>query len=518
MLRAILLLCLALVATAQTTKEQLILQAQELLQQGNLSGARQFITQAQKTYPNEAGFDNLRGIIAAQENNYPAAEAAFQRAVTRSPKFTGAYLNLGRLYQENSDNDPEAIDKARQTYQRVLQYQPHHTEANYQTAVLWQMQGNFKTSLLHLSRLPAEYQQRAQILAVQCADYAGLGESAKADEGTALLLAHAELLEADVLAVLPALIKAQRHEFAVKLLSGLAQRNLASAAAFYQLGLAYERTGALSQARTTLEKAASADRPSPKLLFDLARVAHQQKDLPGALGYLAHARDLAPQEAVVHYYFGQLCAEMNLVAEAHKALREAVKLEPHNAAFNYAMGVVSTWRHDVSEAIPYFQKYTQLVPTDPRGQLALGATYFKSKDYEAARQALTKASKNKVTAHEAHYYLGRLARQENKLEVALHELTLTLTAWPQHVDALAELGWCQMLRKDYAAAQQTLARALQIDGDHYAANYNLLVLYSRTKDARAAEQAKRFEEVKQRREERTQDMLRMIETKPVNAN
>ncbi len=518
MLRAILLLCLASVATAQTTKEQLILQAQELLQQGNFSGARQFLTQAQKNYPNEAGFDNLLGIIEAQANNYPAAEAAFKRAVTRAPKFTGAYLNLGRLYQENGGNDPEAIDKARQTYQRVLQYQPHHTEANYQTAVLLQMQGNFKTSLLHLARLPAAYQQRAQILAVQCADYAALGERTKADEGAALLLAHAELLEADVLVVLPALVKAQRNEFAVTLLTGLVQRNLATATAFHQLGLAYERTGDLSQARARLEKAASADRPSPKLLFDLARVAHQQKDLPGALGYLAHARDLAPQEAVVHYYFGQLCAEMNLVAEAHNALSEAVKLEPNNAAFNYAMGVVSTWRHDTSEAIPYFQKYTRLVPADPRGQLALGATYFKIKDYEAARRELLIAVKNKVTASEAHYYLGRLARQENKLEAALQELTLTLTAVPKHVDALAELGLCQMLRKDYDQAQQTLARALHIDGDHYAANYNLLVLYSRTKDTREAEQAKRFEEVKKRREERTQDMLRMIETKPVHEN
>ena len=45
MLQAILLICLVVATTAQTTKEQGILQAQELLQQGNLSGARQLIAQ-----------------------------------------------------------------------------------------------------------------------------------------------------------------------------------------------------------------------------------------------------------------------------------------------------------------------------------------------------------------------------------------------------------------------------------------------------------------------------------------
>lgn len=511
MLRAILcIILLASAATAQTAKEQLILQAQELLQQGNLGGARQFIAQAQKTYPNEAGFDNLLGIIAAQENNYAAAEAAFKQAVTRAPKFTGAYLNLGRLYQEQNESD-----KALQTYQRVLQYQPTHIEANYQTALLFQRKGNGKAALLHLARLPADYQARAPILAVRCAAFVSAGDNTKADELAAALLAHPELSEADVLTVLPGLER--WPQWCAKLLAGVAQRNLASSASWHQLGLAQARQGDFGQARATLEKAASTE-PTPKLLFDLAQVARQLKDLQGALGYLAHARDLAPQEAVVHYSFGQICAELNLVAEAHKALLEAVKLEPNNAAFNYAMGVISTWQRDVSEAIPYFQKYVQLAPTDPRGTLALGATYFKIKNYDAARLELTKASKIKATASEAHYYLGRLARQENKLDVAIQELTLTLTASPKHVDALAELGLCQVLRKDYVQAAQTLQHALHLDGDHYAANYNLLVLYSRTKDAREAEQAKRFEDVKQRREERTQDMLRMIEVKPTNAN
>jgi tetratricopeptide (TPR) repeat protein len=508
-------------------KEQRILQVQELLQQGDLAGARQLLALALQQFPTDAGLDNLLGILEAQEHNYQAAETALRRAVARSPQFTNAYLNLGRLYQENSATDPAALSKAVRAYQRILQYQPSHTEANYQIAVLLQRRGEFKLSLVHLLRLPPAQQQSPQVLAMLCATYAGLGQSEKADELATALLAHSELAEADVLAVVPVLVpahgneaaaKSLSHKVAVKLLTGLFERNLAASASFHQLGLVYERQGELARARAMLEKAASTETVAPNLLFDLARVARQQKDLRGALGYLAHALDLTPNESILHYAFGQICAELNLVAEAHKAFLQAVSLEPNNAAYNYAMGIVSTWRHDPGEAIPYFQKYMQLLPADPRGQLALGATYFKIKNYAAARRELTIASKNKATAGEAHYYLGRLARQENKLAEAITELKLSLTSLPNHADAWAELGMCQLLSKDFALAQQSLARALRIDADHYAANFNLLLLYSRTKDAQEAEQAKRFEAVRQRRAERTQDMLRLIEAKPAHEN
>ena len=175
MLRCLLLIVfLALSLFAQTAKEQLILQAQELMQQNNFAGARQVIAQATKTYPNDAGFDNLRGIIEAQQGNAVAAETAFKKAITRSPKFTSAYLNLGRLYQENAAQFAEAPKKAGQIYQRILQYDPSHLEAGYQSAVLLQILGDYETSLLQVAKLPPDFQQSAQVTALLCANYAGL--------------------------------------------------------------------------------------------------------------------------------------------------------------------------------------------------------------------------------------------------------------------------------------------------------------------------------------------------------
>ncbi len=50
-----------------------------------------------------------------------------------------------------------------------------------------------------------------------------------------------------------------------------------------------------------------------------------------------------------------------------------------------------------------------------------------------------------------------------------------------------------------------------MDPDSYAANFGLLLLYARTNDARREQQSKRFEEIKNKKEERDRQMKRVIE-------
>lgn len=517
MLRAVIITILsaflAVVATAQTAKEKLILQAQELLQQGNLSGARQLITKARTTYPNDAGFDNLLGIIEVQEGNVIAAEAAFKRAVTRQPKFTGAALNLGRLYLENAAKFADAPKKALQLYQRILLYDPAHSEAHYQCAVLLQLAGEYNASLRHTTKLPAEYQQSAQVIAVLCADHAGLGNRAQADEYGAKLIAHPDVSESDVLSILPVLEAKQRTDLLAKLFDRLIAAQKASPEILYRAGLLSEKLNRLDNARAYLEKAAGNEPPAVLLLLDLARVAHKQRDAKGALGYLAHARDLEPRNAALHFSFGMICAEENLGAEAYGAFGKALELEPSNTTYLYAMGVAASYRHDPGEAIPPLQKYLQLKPHDAQGKLLLGSVYYKIKDYPAARQALQEAVKSAATAPQAWFYLGRVARQENKLDEAIASLMQALQLNPKNADAHAELGQCWLQKRDYEKATQALQKALAIDADNYAANFNLLTLYSRTKDQRETDQAAKFETIKTTRQEQMQEFLRVIEVR-----
>jgi tetratricopeptide (TPR) repeat protein len=496
-------------------RDQEILQIQRLIQDHDLAQASRKILEATKQYPSDAGFDNLRGIVEAQQGNYTAAEQSFHQALRREPKFTGASLNLGRLYQQNSAVDPQARRKALDVYLGVLAYDPKNSEANYQSAALLLDQGKYQDSLDHVLRLPEESQAGAQVLSIVCADYAGLGDRKRTDDAAARVLSDPNFSEPDAQQELLGLRAGKRHDLVVSLLETLQKRQPLSPELLHALGLAYEATNRLGEARATLERSITPESLRVASLWELARIARKQQDYQGSLGFLAHARDLEPNNAGIHYYFGVVCMDLNLVAEVRNSFEKAVQIEPENPDYNYAMGATSTFRHDPGEAVPYFEKYLKLRPQDPRGKLALGAALFRAKDYDAAVPRLKEAASILETAATAHYYIGAIALQERRLDEAHKELELALKSKPDYADALAELGQYYLVQKDYSQAEKQIRRALEVDPDHYSANFYLLTLYTRTRDARQEAQARRFDDLKKLLTEKTQEFLRIVEVRPL---
>src|SRR4029077_1126691 len=88
-------------------REGQILKIQRQIEDHNLAEANRLLDEAAKRFPGDAGLDNLRGVIAAQQGDYTAAEKDFRDAVKRAPTLTAAHLNLGRLYQEHLATDPQ---------------------------------------------------------------------------------------------------------------------------------------------------------------------------------------------------------------------------------------------------------------------------------------------------------------------------------------------------------------------------------------------------------------------------
>jgi cytochrome c-type biogenesis protein CcmH/NrfG len=82
---------------------------------------------------------------------------------------------------------------------------------------------------------------------------------------------------------------------------------------------------------------------------------------------------------------------------------------------------------------------------------------------------------------------------------------------PDSADVLAELGQVYLVSRDYSEATPCFERAIQLDPDNYAANFGLLQLYARTGDQRRDQQSKRFDEIKDKKEQRDREMMRSIE-------
>lgn len=489
---------------------RIALRAQQEIATGKVSAAREMLLEAVKTYPDEAALWNLLGAADAERNDTAMAKQAFQHAIALDPHYTGAYLNLGHLEEVESPHNPQSLSAALDTYRRLLRFDPGNVEGQFQYALVALERGLFAESLTHLRRIPKSELQRTRALAVLCADLAATGELDKARHAADAMLAHADLNEADVSPAISALASHRHIPFAILLLEGLRQRGLASPDALEELGLLEESEGKLKEARNALDAAARMKPDDVRLLMRLAEVANRQHDYRGALGYLAHARDLEPKNASVHFFFGMMCVQLDLHEEAYASLKKAVALDPDNPYYEYALGAVCTGRTDVDEAVECFKKYCQLKPRDPRGRLALGAAYYFAHNLSAAQPVLTAVVKNPVTATAANYYLGRIAADEGRYADAISYLHQAIHDRPHYADAYAALGMVFLNQKNYSASSQALRRALTLQPDNYLANLNLTMLYLRTKDSRAPAQEKRLASVRKERAERAKLFLRRI--------
>jgi tetratricopeptide (TPR) repeat protein len=486
--------------------------AQQLIKSGDLHGARNKLEELRIHSPGDPRIYNLLGAIDAQEQNFSAAESNFRHALELAPRFTGAYLNLGRLYQERGGEGGAA--KALETYRKILEFEPDHVEANYQAAWLLNRLGKFSLSLAHLARLPIDARQRASALAVLGSDDLALGRRAQAENAFQGLSAAADLEEADILAILAILHKYSADDWATRLLDTLARRGLASKAGVQALAGLEEQRGRFKEAREWLEKDLRLEPPSAPVLIRLAKLAYQSSDLEGAAGYLAHARDLEPNNAAIHFFFGIVCVDLKLPPEAKQSLKEAVRLDNNNAIYHYALGAVLLQEKDADGAIPHFLKYQDAHRDDPHGHFALGVAYFDAYQLDAAQRELEIAAARPETAVGANLYLGRLAFREGDPTKAEELLLKAVQSNPSSPDPYAELALIQIRREEYEQAGNTLAKGLRIAPDHYRTNLNLLMLYQRTHDARAEQQAQFVKQLEKAGEERERLLLRSLDIRP----
>jgi tetratricopeptide (TPR) repeat protein len=497
--------------SASLAPQPTLQQITALLARDDLAGAKAAVAAALAEHPADPALHNLAGVTDAQAGAFSSAEAHFQTAIRLAPREDASYENLGRLYQERAAIDPAARSKALDTYRRLLAVRPSNPEGLYQAGFLLALSGEFAGSRALIDRLPEDVRRRPQTLAVAAVDLAGVGNAPAAAAALRDLAAHPELSAPDVVGVMPAFEHLPDDDVPRQMLEALDRRGLAAAEALQHLGEIHLRRQRYREAVEVLERAATGAESSVPILVDLARATDKLGNHEKALGYLAHARDLEPKNATVHFLFGIVCIELNLGSEAYESLKKAVALTPENALVNYAMGAVSMHRHEPSESLPYFEKYMELAPADPRGRFALGVARYYSNQFDAAGADLRKAAEHTETAAGAHYFLGRIARQSNDLETARREIEASLRLQSEYAEAWAELGLIQTRIGSYADAERSLDRAVKIDPDNYSAAVNLATLYGRTKDPRREAQAARLAALQEEREARAQEFLRIIE-------
>jgi tetratricopeptide (TPR) repeat protein len=511
---ALLVLSILPLRSQGPTLEKALIAIQGSIQAGDQADALKQIEVALTRFPKAGGIYNLRGVIHAQREELAAARADFQQAVKLSPALTQAWQNLARACQLMPGQDAGAVACAVSAWQHVLLARPGDVEARASLATVYEWQGKFADSLRELERLPESETARSSLLALRCADLAGLGRTQEALSAAQKLTQAADFSEADAGSIFPVLNIAKNAPIVIALVETLEARGGVSLTSLKHLAVAYEQTNRLADARKTFERVAVQEPGDVDDLYALARVAYGQKDLEGCLGYLAHVRDLTPNDARIHFLFGLVTTQMELPVEARKSLEKALSLDPRNPDYNYALGSVILSSGDGGTAAKYLQAFVTARPAEARGHFALGVAYFSSSDYDQCRKEMQIAVKDPKTEAGAEFFLGRIARTEENLNDAASHLERSIQLSPSFAEGYVELARVRLQQERMEDAKTALARAISLDPDSFQANAALVLLYQKTHDPRLAEQGARLRKLDAARSKRQELMLRSIEVRP----
>jgi len=118
--------------------------------------------------------------------------------------------------------------------------------------------------------------------------------------------------------------------------------------------------------------------------------------------------DAAQAESVLRkvYEEGQQALGDNRLADAERAFRQVLAMDPENAGAYVNLGVVAMRRKQWAVALRNLEQGERLAPGVPGVRLNIGLTYYAEGKYEAATGAFESVIRDDPASAQAHYLLG----------------------------------------------------------------------------------------------------------------
>jgi tetratricopeptide (TPR) repeat protein len=138
------------------------------------------------------------------------------------------------------------------------------------------------------------------------------------------------------------------------------------------------------------------------------------------------------------------------------------------------------------EAIAEFQAADKISPKEPNLHFGLGYLYWKSQQYDHAREEFERELANDPNHAQALAYLGDIEWKNNHPDAAIPFLQRAIRGKKDLRIAYVDLGAIYSQKKQYKEAQAALAQAVALDPNQPDAHYQLGRLYQAQGNSAAA--------------------------------
>jgi tetratricopeptide (TPR) repeat protein len=481
----------ASLATDQDSQK--LARAGDLLQRGKVDEAESALWEVLSTHPDNAEALNLLGSVRLRQKRFAESETLLRRATALAPDLLPAYINLARVFHQQSQTDKEVVallDAARLA--------PADAEVEASLAAVYLKENDFRRALEALERIPRARRTDAAVpLLAAC--YLGLG---RIEDARALVPVVAEravknpgiLVEfADVL------LDFDINNDALAMLQTAEKRQKPTSELFFALGRARERKGELLLAEKDFQRAVNLDAASVNALQALARLLASQRRWQESFDVLRRAREAAPDSPDILRKFAAASLQAGHAASAVDAAQQLVKLRPDEPEALYLLGVTQLQAGATEEARGTLEQYTKLRPQDPLAFLALGMAQTGLRDFPAARANLEQTIKLDANQVDAYYQLALISRDQGDNPAAISQLEKALAVNAQNAQAHSMLGTLYLQQREFDKAKEHLTRAVQLAPNLPDAHYQLALLFGRLDQRdRAQREMEQFNKLKEK--------------------
>jgi tetratricopeptide (TPR) repeat protein len=204
---------------------------------------------------------------------------------------------------------------------------------------------------------------------------------------------------------------------------------------------------------------------------DLAMSARRQDHPDAALKVLEHARTKLPDDPTLLLDLGVQALQMGVLPEATEALETAQKLDPGSAEILYALARVEMAKLHLQAAEADLRAYLAKRPQDASAHFGLGKALEAEQRCAEAKAEFERSIQLQPVQTESYYELGQLELEVQHDAQAAPFFEKVLARDANHGGALTGMGIIAFRSKNYAQAEQYLARAEKAAPDYQPAHY-----------------------------------------------
>jgi len=453
-------------------------QAERSLTQGQLDQALSEAKLGLARAPRSVVGLNLLGVIYNQQGKYEEAAMQFQQALAIAPNSVETLVNLANSLA--AQNKPELAEL---TLKKALRVQPGSKTADYNLAALLLGQNKAKEALTYLLRIPSP-DQTTRLMVVRAYLDAGM---------LATGMAAAEKLSKDF-------AKDTRVHFSLGVLLASHRQYRESAYEFekadalqpgdfdilHDLGEAYLLSGQLPKAQESLNQALRSKPDSADTLYLLAETSagmHREVD---ALELLVRARKVAPNNTNILFLMAQLSMKQSFFEDAIEVLNDGRRIDPQRADFHAALGESYFTVGKVDKALEEFKTLISLDPS-PRSYVFMGLCYRHLGKFDEAKRYLRQSLSADPNNIPALFNLGFIARKEGNNLQAEQYLQRAVRLGKDYPEALFELGSLRMDQKKYDEAVPLFRHFVEVTENPTQGYYKLAISERNLHQLEAAE-------------------------------